>query len=157
MEDTGVSPDRITAFCFPAAAGRTATALARKLRISEGAVADNLQAEVGEAGAAHPLVMLVSALQSAKPGDLILVTGFGQGQQGDVLADGRVEGVLRESLEQVVIGSDPYFLKRSPKLEPDPERSRFSLTPVPDDATCESLLGADAPGSTGANGEPGAS
>jgi hypothetical protein len=77
--------------------------------------------------------------------------------EGDVLADGRVEGVLRESLEQVVIGSDPYFLKRNPKLEPDPERSRFSLTPVPEDATCESLLGADAPGSKGADREPGAS
>jgi hypothetical protein len=65
-----------------------------------------------------------------------------------------VQGVLRESLEQVVIGSDPYFLKRSPKLEPDPERSRFALTPVPDDATCASLLGGAAAGSEAAVGEP---
>lgn len=73
---------------------------------------------------------------------------------GDMGADGRIEGVLRESLEQVVIGSDPYFLKRSPKLEPDPERSRFALTPVPDDATCASLLGGAAAGSEAAVGEP---
>jgi hypothetical protein len=81
---------------------------------------------------------------------------------GELGADGRIEGVLREgvlreSLEQVVIGSDPYFLKRSPKLEPDPERSRFALTPVPDDTTCASLLGDEAAGSEAAVGEPGPS
>jgi uncharacterized OB-fold protein len=40
---------------------------------------DNLHAVCGETGAAHPLVMLVDALEKAKPGDKILVVGFGQG------------------------------------------------------------------------------
>ena len=33
----------------------------------------------GETGAAHPLVLFVQALEQAKPGDRILLAGFGQG------------------------------------------------------------------------------
>ena len=40
---------------------------------------DNLQGTCGEAGAAHPLVMLAHALEDATPGERILVVGFGQG------------------------------------------------------------------------------
>ncbi|MBF0101805.1 MAG: SDR family NAD(P)-dependent oxidoreductase, partial [Desulfobacterales bacterium] len=40
---------------------------------------DNLHEACGETGTAHPLMMLVSALETAKPGDRILVAGFGQG------------------------------------------------------------------------------
>jgi len=39
----------------------------------------NLQSEIGESGAAHPLVMLVSALEQSQPGDRILLLGFGGG------------------------------------------------------------------------------
>ncbi len=40
---------------------------------------DNLQAEIGESGCAHPLVMLTAALEKAAPGDNILVVSFGSG------------------------------------------------------------------------------
>jgi len=39
----------------------------------------NLQAEIGETGTPHSLVMLISALEEAKPGDKILVVSFGNG------------------------------------------------------------------------------
>ncbi|MEW6442855.1 MAG: OB-fold domain-containing protein [bacterium] len=39
----------------------------------------NLQAEIGESGAAQSLVMLVKALEDARPGDKILVVSFGSG------------------------------------------------------------------------------
>ena len=42
-------------------------------------VRDNLMAGCGETGTAHSIVMLVDALQDAKPGEKILVVGFGQG------------------------------------------------------------------------------
>jgi 3-hydroxy-3-methylglutaryl CoA synthase len=42
-------------------------------------VRDTFAAVCGDTGAAHPLVMLVSALQDAKPGERILVASFGQG------------------------------------------------------------------------------
>ena len=69
----------VTAFCMPAVLPRVANAVAKAAGIADTAVRDNLQAVCGETGAAHPLVMLVAALEEAKPGDRILVVGFGQG------------------------------------------------------------------------------
>lgn len=40
---------------------------------------DNYQAEIGETGTSHALVMLIGALENAKPGDKILVVSFGSG------------------------------------------------------------------------------
>ena len=40
---------------------------------------DNLVASVGDTGAAHPLLMLAAALEEAKPGDRLLVIGYGNG------------------------------------------------------------------------------
>ena len=79
LESSGVKADDITTFCFPVAMGRVAGTLAKNLGIPGSAVADNLQANCGEIGAAHAVVMLVHALEQAKPGDKILVAGFGQG------------------------------------------------------------------------------
>lgn len=79
LEKTGVAADEITTFCFPAAMKRVAGMIAGKCGLIESAVADNLQSSCGETGTAHPVVMLVHALEKAAPGDKILVTGFGQG------------------------------------------------------------------------------
>nr|WP_240953556.1 3-oxoacyl-[acyl-carrier-protein] synthase III C-terminal domain-containing protein [Sneathiella chinensis] len=79
LEKTGVSATDITTFCFPSAARNVAASLAKKLGLPEQSVADNLQANCGETGTAHAVVMLVHALETAKPGDKILVASFGQG------------------------------------------------------------------------------
>lgn len=79
LEKTGVDAADINHFLFPAAARRVSGMVAKTLGIPEGAVASNLQQDCGEIGTAHPIVMLAHALQNAKPGDKILVTGFGQG------------------------------------------------------------------------------
>jgi hydroxymethylglutaryl-CoA synthase len=55
------------------------TALAKKAGIPAEAVRDDLSAVLGQAGTAHPLVMLAHALEQAKAGDKLLVLGFGQG------------------------------------------------------------------------------
>jgi len=68
--------DRLVFPCFFKAEHR---ALAKKLGAAPGKVIDNMHEVCGETGAAHPLVMLVSALEQAKPGEGILVAGFGQG------------------------------------------------------------------------------
>ena len=75
----GVQAADITTFCFPTAMRRVADGLAATLGLADDAVADNLQACCGETGTAHPLVLLVHALESASAGDRILVAGFGQG------------------------------------------------------------------------------
>jgi hydroxymethylglutaryl-CoA synthase len=53
--------------------------LNKTLGISPEADQSNLQAELGETGTPHALVMLISALEEAKPGDKILVMSFGSG------------------------------------------------------------------------------
>ncbi len=53
--------------------------LNKMLALPPAAEQGNLQAEIGLSGTAHPLVMLVKALEDAKPGDKILVVSFGSG------------------------------------------------------------------------------
>lgn len=70
---------QITHFCMPCTLPRVASSVAKTVEIPDTAVRDNLHAPCGEAGAAHALIMLVHVLEQAKPGDKILVVGFGQG------------------------------------------------------------------------------
>ena len=72
MEDV----DTLVFPCFFKAEHRN---IAKKLGAAPDKVMDNLHEVCGETGAAHPLVMLVHALEKARPGDHILVAGFGQG------------------------------------------------------------------------------
>src|SRR5207249_1478513 len=71
--------DAVTHFCMPVTLPRVAASLAKAAGIADAAVRDNLHAVCGEAGAAHPLIMLVAALEAAKAGERIMVVGFGQG------------------------------------------------------------------------------
>ena len=74
-----VDAGAIDHFCFAAAIRRAGASLAKKIGLAERSVRDNLQGTCGEAGAAHPLVMLSHVLETATPGERILVVGFGQG------------------------------------------------------------------------------
>jgi len=53
--------------------------LSRGLKLDPARVQDPLQTSIGETGTAHSLVMLVKALEEAKPGDKLLVVSFGSG------------------------------------------------------------------------------
>ncbi len=53
--------------------------IAKTLGATPEKVMDNLHEVCGETGTAHALLMLTAALQEAKPGQRILVAGFGQG------------------------------------------------------------------------------
>jgi hydroxymethylglutaryl-CoA synthase len=69
----------VTRFIVGIPAAGAAAALAKKSGIEPQALVDDLSASTGNAGCAHPLVMLAHSLETAKPGDKILVVGFGQG------------------------------------------------------------------------------
>lgn len=71
--------EEIDFFCLPGTIGGIAAAVARQLKIKPEAVVDNLAARCGDTGAAHPLMMLAAALESARPGQKILVASFGEG------------------------------------------------------------------------------
>ena len=74
-----IKPADVTHFCMPCTLGKVAASVARTAGIPDTAVRDNLHAVCGEAGAAHALVMLASALEQAKAGDVICVVSFSQG------------------------------------------------------------------------------
>ena len=79
LEKTGVAADAIDRLIVPLMSRGAPQGVAKATGISADAIADTLQANCGETGVAHPLVMLVAALEAAKPGEKILVCGFGQG------------------------------------------------------------------------------
>lgn len=56
----------------------------QQLGISSDADQSNYQAEIGETGTPHVMLMMIGALENANPGDQILMVGFGNGC--DVLA-----------------------------------------------------------------------
>ena len=85
LSAAGVDAGAIDHFCFPSPMRRAGPGVAKLLGLAERSVRDNLQGKCGEAGAAHPLVMLAHALESAAPGERILVVGFGQGCDAIVL------------------------------------------------------------------------
>jgi 3-hydroxy-3-methylglutaryl CoA synthase len=79
LKKAGVSAGDIAHFVMPTDQGAAPAAVAKKLGIKGEAVADNLLQSVGITGAAHPILLLAHRLEKAAPGDLILLTGFGQG------------------------------------------------------------------------------
>ncbi|MFZ4440682.1 MAG: 3-oxoacyl-[acyl-carrier-protein] synthase III C-terminal domain-containing protein, partial [Syntrophales bacterium] len=78
-------------------------AIAKKLGATPEKVIDQMHEVCGETGAAHPLVMLVAALEQAKPGDGILLAGFGQGC--DALYFKVTEAIMKLAPREGVKGS----------------------------------------------------
>ena len=74
-----ISMDDVDKFVFPCFFKAEHRKIAQKLGAGPEKLVDNLHEVCGETGTAHPLVMFVQALESAKPGDRILLAGFGQG------------------------------------------------------------------------------
>ncbi len=79
LEAARVAAADVAHFCMPAMVPRVVNAVAKAAGIADSAVADPMQAACGDTGAAHALLMLVAALEKARPGERILVVGFGQG------------------------------------------------------------------------------
>ncbi len=79
FEKTGISGADVAHFVLPCPFARLDQQLAKLSGIDPARVRDNLAGTVGDAGATHALLMLVHALEQAKPGEKILVAQFGQG------------------------------------------------------------------------------
>jgi hydroxymethylglutaryl-CoA synthase len=79
LETAKVSAKDVTHFCMPATLARVANSVAKAAGVDDKAICDPLHAGLGDTGAAHPLMLLVSVLEKAKGGEKILLVGFGQG------------------------------------------------------------------------------
>ena len=80
LGQTGVSADAVAHFVLPATIGRAAANVARRSGLAGESVVDNLAGQLGETGAAHPLLMALHALETrVGPGDHVLVCSFANG------------------------------------------------------------------------------
>ena len=79
LKSSAIAAGRIDHFCCPLGSAKDQKSLARKLGLKVEALQDSLESNCGNTGAAHALLLLVGALEAAKPGELIMAVGFGQG------------------------------------------------------------------------------
>ena len=79
MQKNDLSPQSFAKVAFHSPDGRRHTALGRRMGFSEGQIQDPLYGQVGNTGAAFPLMLLAGALEEASEGDLLLVIGYGDG------------------------------------------------------------------------------
>ena len=68
---------------------------ARAVAIPPERVLPDLQAQVGDTGAAHPVLLLLEALERARPGEIIVIAAFAQGCE--VVAFEKLEGGTRSA------------------------------------------------------------
>lgn len=83
LANAGLTGADIAHFIVPIAVKGVPEQLAKMAGVEPEAISDTLTAVLGNAGAAHPTLMLATALEKAQPGEKILVSSFGQG--ADVL------------------------------------------------------------------------
>ena len=79
FEKLAISMDDVDKLVFPCVFKRDHRNIAAQLGANSDKLVDNMHAVCGETGTAHPFVMFISALEAARPGDRILMVGFGQG------------------------------------------------------------------------------
>lgn len=80
LKKCNLNPKDITSAAIAAPAQRTLQAAVRGLGLdAKSQVQDTFWNTIGDAGTAQPLVLLAAVLERAKPGDLILVVGYGDG------------------------------------------------------------------------------
>jgi 3-hydroxy-3-methylglutaryl CoA synthase len=96
LSEAGVHAESIRHFAVPAGA-TTAKRLAQACGVASARRDERILGECGDAGVALPLLMLAGALEAARPGELILVVGIGQGVDAILLrAETGAEGAARD-------------------------------------------------------------
>jgi uncharacterized OB-fold protein len=79
LEKAKMTIKDITRVIYPCVIPAAHQMIGKKLGAAPEQIAPTLYESCGECGAAHPFVMLVNALESASPGDVMLMAGYGQG------------------------------------------------------------------------------
>jgi 3-hydroxy-3-methylglutaryl CoA synthase/NAD(P)-dependent dehydrogenase (short-subunit alcohol dehydrogenase family)/putative sterol carrier protein len=79
MQKLDIGIDQVDKLIYPCIFKAEHKKIAKTLGADPAQVVDTLHEVCGEAGTAHPLLMLASALDDAQPGERILLAGFGQG------------------------------------------------------------------------------
>ena len=128
LKAAGVSADRVDKVAVTGMHGRAAKALARRLGVRDGALADDLTTTVGQTGAAHPGLVLASMVEEAGPGQVLAVVSLADG--ADVLVFRTTPALGSWSAPEPVAGQIaaaadlPYgkFLSWRGMVTPEPPR-----------------------------------
>jgi 3-hydroxy-3-methylglutaryl CoA synthase len=117
LEKYGLKMSDFTAVVYPCPYPAERQKLNKILKIPPNASQDRLYAQIGDAGAAQPLVMLTSALESARPGDKILLVSFGSGcdalyfeMTGQVQSRGKRKGLSGYLKEKTALDKYEKYL-----------------------------------------------
>jgi hypothetical protein len=95
-------------------------------------------------GDGHPGATLKLSVPLLPTGELYIVQRGQSILTGRMVQPGRIEGNIEvRHFDQKVLGARPGFLAKSPEIEPNPNESRFTLSPVAADSNCETLRAAD--------------
>src|SRR5450756_155647 len=78
-EKCGVAPTDFAKIIYPCYYGGARKKINKTFAFEPEKVQDNMQIAIGDTGSAQSLMMLASALEEAKPGDKMLVVGYGSG------------------------------------------------------------------------------
>ena len=77
----GLAAEQVDRFIFPTSFAKLDAQVAKTCGIRADALVDGLGAGVGDTGVAHALLLLAQVLETARPGEIILVSQFGSGAQ----------------------------------------------------------------------------
>jgi len=137
MNKCKLKPGDFSRVVYYASDARQHAALARRLKLDKSQVQDPLYNDIGNTGTAAALLMLAAALEKAKPGDRILLAGYGDGADAfvlratDEIARIQKEPILSHKLAgKTVINYGQYLSWRNlvpVEASTLPERSALSL------------------------------
>ena len=86
LQECGLGPNDFTKTIFAAPTARVHGEISGRLGLDpKTQVQDHLFDVMGNTGTAYPLMLLVAALEEAKPGDCLLLTSYGNGSDASVL------------------------------------------------------------------------
>jgi hydroxymethylglutaryl-CoA synthase len=128
LKSVGLAADQVDHVAVTGMHGRAVKALARKLGLGDGVLVDDLTSTVGQAGTAHPGLVLASMVEQAAPDQVLALVSLADG--ADVLVfrttDARSAWSPTETVaEQVAATADlPYgkFLSWRGMVTPEPPR-----------------------------------
>lgn len=103
LADAKVTPDDVRHFVLGSALKGAGAMVAKRCGVAVEAVSTQLDEQCGFAGAAQPCLMLAHALESARPGEVLVVVGFAQGC--DVMVLRATEAIARFKPRRGVSGA----------------------------------------------------
>lgn len=85
MKKYNINPKDVAKVCYPCMYVRAHASIGKQLGFEPDQVQDHMFTTVGLTGTANPLMLLVAALEDAKPGDKIIVASYGNGSDAMLL------------------------------------------------------------------------